>query len=366
LDLAKAFDTVNYKILLQLLPSFGIKNASLNWFKSYLINRKQMVKINNVVGHESSINYGVPQGSVLGSILFILYINSICDINIDGLVVTYADDTCLLFSDKSWNGVYDKASFGLNKVYKCLCNRNLTLNEDKTMFMSFSINRSSTNTNCNSITIHRCLNTELCNIHTCKIINEVSRIRYLGIVFDKHLKWNLHIHNLLGKLRTITYKFIKLKNLIPTQTIRIVYFALYQSIYQYGLLIWDGLGECLLKQLQVNQNKIVRICLNKYALKGSTSRNYRDLGVLPVKFLYKKIVIMFIFKQLIKGKNNIFSENKKENMVYNIPVKYPKKSFSQSFVDYLGPTNFNLMPYEYKKTSISIKVVLNNVFINIS
>jgi len=124
LDLAKAFDTVNYKILLQLLPSFGIKNASLNWFKSYLINRKQMVKINNVVGHESSINYGVPQGSVLEPILFILYINSICDINIDGLVVTYADDTCLLFSDKSWNGVYDKASFGLNKVYKCLCNRN--------------------------------------------------------------------------------------------------------------------------------------------------------------------------------------------------------------------------------------------------
>jgi len=167
--------------------------------------------------------------------------------------------------------------------------------------MSFSIYRTSTNTNCNSITIHRCLNTELCNIHTCNIITEVSRIRYLGIVFDKHLKWNLHIHNLLGKLRTITYKFIKLKNLIPTQTIRIVYFALYQSIYQYGLLIWGGLGECILKQLQVNQNKIVRICLNKYALEGSTSRNYRDLGVLPVKFLYKKNSNHVYFQTTNKG-----------------------------------------------------------------
>ena len=76
-------------------------------------------------------------GSVLGPILFLLYINSVCDSNIDGLVVTYADDTCLLFSDKSWNTVYDKATFGLNKVYKCLFNRNLTLNEDKTMFMTF-------------------------------------------------------------------------------------------------------------------------------------------------------------------------------------------------------------------------------------
>jgi len=90
---------------------------------------------------------------------------------------------------------------------------------------------------------------------------------------------------------------------------------------------------------------MVRICLNKYALEGLTSRNYKDLGVLPVKSLYKKIatVLLFIFKRLIiKGKNNTLFENKRENMVYNIPVKYAEKSFGQSFVDYLGPTYFNL------------------------
>lgn len=74
---------------------------------------------------------------------------------------------------------------------------------------------------------------------------------------------------------------------------------------------------------------------------------------------------MFIFKQLIKEKNTFF-EHKRENMVYNIPVKYAKKSFGQSFVDYLRPTYFNLMPYEYKKkTSISIKIVLKNVCISV-
>lgn len=84
-----------------MLPSFGISNLSLKEFYSCLENRKQRVRINNVIGQESTIEYGVPQDSVLSPILFILYINSVCDLKLDGLVITYADDTCLLFTDKS-------------------------------------------------------------------------------------------------------------------------------------------------------------------------------------------------------------------------------------------------------------------------
>jgi len=98
LDIEKAFDTVNHEISLNILPSFGINNLSLNWFKNYLHNRKQAVKINEVNGSTYGIKNGVPQGSVLGPILFIIYINEICNINFDGSIVTYADDTCLLFS----------------------------------------------------------------------------------------------------------------------------------------------------------------------------------------------------------------------------------------------------------------------------
>uniref|UniRef100_A0A2S2PUK6 Putative RNA-directed DNA polymerase n=1 Tax=Schizaphis graminum TaxID=13262 RepID=A0A2S2PUK6_SCHGA len=92
LDLAKAFDTVNHIELCNILPSFGLNNSSLKWFISYLNNRKQIVQIMNSSGEELSINCGVPQGSVLGPLLFILYINSICDIKIDGRIITYADD----------------------------------------------------------------------------------------------------------------------------------------------------------------------------------------------------------------------------------------------------------------------------------
>lgn len=110
----------------------------------------------------------------------------------------------------------------------------------------------------------------------------------IGVIFDNNLRWNLHSHNIVGKLRAITYKFNKLKNLIQKKTIRIIYFALYQSIYQYGILVWGGLGDGVLRQLQVNKNNIVRICLNKCTLEGSTRQNYLDLDILPILSLYKK------------------------------------------------------------------------------
>jgi len=95
------------------------------------------------------------------------------------------------------------------------------------------------------------------------VIKEVTSIRYLGIISDKNLRWNLHTQNLAGKLRSITYRFYKLKGLVSKQTTRVIYFALYQSIFQYGMLVWRGLGYTVLSKLQVNQNNIIRICLNK-------------------------------------------------------------------------------------------------------
>lgn len=91
--MAQAFDVVDRFELINLLPNFGINKSSLKWFKSYLDKRKQKVKINVIIGDEILITCGVPQGSVLGSYLFILYINSTCDLDINRQVLTYTDDT---------------------------------------------------------------------------------------------------------------------------------------------------------------------------------------------------------------------------------------------------------------------------------
>jgi len=169
-----------------------------------------MIRINGITGQVGSIEYGVPQGSVLGSILFLLYINEVSDLIIDGLVVSYADDTCLLFTDKTWTGVHHKATVELNNIYRILCYRNLALNENKSMFMTFSIYKRFQTLN--HIKIHRCNDSKSCSdLNICLTIKEVSSTRYLGIIFDNNLRWNLHIHNLVGKLRQVTYKFYKLK-----------------------------------------------------------------------------------------------------------------------------------------------------------
>lgn len=345
IDLAKAFDTIQHDILLRILPNFGINNKSLLWFKSYLSNRQQMVKINDAISNTNYIEYGVPQGSVLGPILFILYINAVCDLNIDGKIVTYADDTCLLFSDKCWEGVYLKATKGLQLTYECISELGLTINSDKTTYMKFSINKI-TDDNFPLI-IHNCQNQLICNMQNCKQINQVSKIRYLGIIFDNNLRWNLHIHNLVGKLRYSLHKFILLKEILPVETLRTIYFAFYQSICQYGILVWGGAKENVLKILQTNQNNILRIILNRKSLVGSTKVNYIKLGVLPIRYLYKKYAILFTIKKFTNLNNN--NRHLRDHIAYNLPVTYSKKSFGQSFIDYLGPTYFNQMPTAHKK-----------------
>lgn len=120
------------------------------------------------------------------------------------------------------------------------------------------------------------------------------------------------------------------------------------------MLVWGGLDDTYLQKLQVNQNNIIRVCLDKYSLQGSTTQNYRELGIL-YRFLYKKIAIMFIYKSFIKHKYYKLLESKRENIMYNIPVKYSYKSFGQSFVNYLGPVYFNSMSCQYKKNIHSSK-----------
>jgi len=348
LDLAKAFDTIHHDILSKILPIFGITNSSLNWFNSYISNRKQIVKLNDFLSDEKILNYGVPQGSVLGPILFILYINEICNLKIDGKIVTYADDTCLLFSDNSWEEVNHKAIKELNLTHSSLKKIGLFLNYDKTMYMKFSINKTiSPNF---TLIIHNCNQYKRCDQQTCKEIKEIAKIRYLGIIFDNNLRWDLHTSNLVCKLRSIIYKFVQLNNVLPSTTIRNTYFAFYQSIIQYGLLIWGGVKDNNLKNLQQNQNCIVRIILNKKSLDGSTNLNYKMLGALPLRFLYKKIAILYVIKKFITSKiHKLNLIDVREHRVYDLPIKYTKKSFGQSFVDYLGPKHFNELPISIKK-----------------
>ena len=267
----------------------------------------------------------------------------------DGQVITYADDTCLLFSGATWKSVHDKATNGLNKVVRSLTNRKLSLNTSKTFYMTFTINN--TQIPISDLKIHFCENTEKCaNTNTCKKIQRVQSIRYLGITIDKHLRWDLHINYLIKRLRISLNHFYKLQSVLPKHLIRIVYISFYQAVLQYGVKIWGGATANVIKPLQLQQNKIIRVCLGKKDLVGSTVHNYKELNVLPFKLIYQKLAILWVIKNINTWFNLKRVEDKRINRAYNAPVAYTNTSYGQRFLDYQGPTIFNSMNNELKNT----------------
>lgn len=183
-----------------------------------------MVKTYDIMGEEMGINCGVPQGSVMGPLLFILYINSVFLIlKIDGQIVTYADDTCLRFS-----GVRVKAIQDFKKVINYLNHRKLTINYKKTNFINFTINKDDRTFDNLEFNIYN--NLDSCNILIYQKIYRVSSIRYLGLTFDKNMKWNLQVNNIVMRMRLLSFNFYKIRTFLP-----IHYFSQFSNmVYFFG------------------------------------------------------------------------------------------------------------------------------------
>lgn len=189
LDLAKAFDTVDHGMLLDKLHNYGVRGPTYNVLKDYLSHRTQRVRINNDLSEAMEVRMGIPQGTVLGPILFLVYINSIGFINgFGGHIVSFADDTALVFTANNWNEVYEKSEKGLRCIQIWLSYNLLSLNVKKTKFITFSLLMN--NQPCqNTLNIHGedCVDSVNCS---CPVIEKTESIRYLGIIVDPHIRWD--------------------------------------------------------------------------------------------------------------------------------------------------------------------------------
>ena len=188
LDLSKAFDSVNHDILLHKLEHFGIRNTALKLISSYLSNRKQYVRFNNSDSDFKTLTHSIPQGSILGPLLFNIYINDINNSVNKLKLVLYADDSCFYLSHHDIHTLIDLANLELNCVGNWLISNKLTLNTIKSHYLIFSRNRS-TPTNTLPIKINN------------KILELKQSTNYLGINLQSNLKWNNHINYLSSKLQ---------------------------------------------------------------------------------------------------------------------------------------------------------------------
>lgn len=300
LDLKKAFDTVSVPTLVLRLEKYGIRGVPLALFTDYLQNRKQQVKIDDYVSDlvETS-SFGVPQGSVLGPTLFLLYINELCNMKIpNSKIISYADDTAIIFSGKSWDDVQKAAVEGLSIVKKWLDTNLLTLNIKKSNFICFTPNKRTQPDVTYQIKLHTC---ESFQTHartcTCLCLERVSTTRYLGVIIDEHLSWHPHLDMLMNRIRKITWVFKKLRDVTTKELITKIYIALAQSVLCYAIPVWGGSTKIKFLEVERTQRRLLKVMFS-LPFRHPTEELYKHGDILTVRQLYILFTVLKLHKKL--------------------------------------------------------------------
>ena len=227
LDLKKAFDTVNHEILINIMDHYGIRGTAKTLFTSFLTKRNQYVSINNVSSTTKPINCEVPQGSVLGPLLFTLFINDICK-STSCNPRLFVDDTCLILQDKHLSALITKINNELNAINEWIVANKLTLNLSKSNIIIV-------NSTCDKK--DRNLSHYL-NANISSGIAAVDDVKYLGVIFEKNLNFDCHIYNLEKKLSRSGGILAKVKPFFNSKTLLQLYYAIFHSHLKYGISAW--------------------------------------------------------------------------------------------------------------------------------
>ena len=283
LDLSKAFDTLDHQILTYKLKYYGFDEAAVNLMQSYLTDRKQYVEINGVASEKKDLTMGVPQGSILGPLLFIIYMNDINEASNIFNFILYADDSTL--QSKLQTHTYENEAAVINvelaKIANWLAANKLTLNISKSKFMVFSTNRRdiSTITRRFSLVIN---NTE---------IERVSKFNFLGLTLDEFLSWTEHINIIQYKISRISGILNRLKHHMQTNILKLVYSALVLPHLNYALLVWGHRPGKITKL----QKRVVRI-IGKSKYNAHTEPILKRLGLLKISDMYQQKMLVFYYK----------------------------------------------------------------------
>ena len=345
IDLAKAFDTVSHRNLLTKLYAIGVRGAAHSLFQSYLEKRQQMVQINGTTSNQREVTFGIPQGTVLGPILFIIYLNELLALNCSGTIISFADDTVLFVEDDSWDTLENKISLDLQKIVKWFDNNLLTINLEKTKYLPFANYKS-------GLPKNKKIDIDLpFRKNTLWRIESTDHVKYLGIIIDCNLRWDLHIQGLTKKLRSLMYLFKKMIQIVDKKNLIAIYHALVQSLLIYGLIGWGSAYATTMKPLEVAQRRILKI-IYELNIRHPSDQIFTEYRILNIRKLYYKTAIMYLIKNRLTTGNTFYRYNTRFRQNDNLILPKVHLTIGQRHFEYVGQKVFNYLPQELKNKKL--------------
>ena len=339
LDFRKASDILTHEIILKKLALYGCDNLSLSWFKSYLENRTQVVHINKVSSDMGQILYGVPQGSIIGPLLFIVYINDLVfEVKYSRLYM-YADDSNLACYDTNINDLQDKLNYDLNQIHNwCLANR-MAINTSKSKSMLVCTPQKRVR-----------LFSDILNVRIGGVaLDNVSDIK----VIDKNLTWKPHIEHLYSQLYKLIGLLWRNRHMLPKCSKILFYNSFILTKIDYCLPIWGNAAQVHLDKIWRLQKRAIRI-IHNVSLDAPTESLFKELHCLNIyqRYFYQICVTTYVMLNTIDSplrnlvtlqptaRYNLRSDN--DNFMLKIP--FPHKEIFKSSLSYACASNWNKLP----------------------
>lgn len=315
LDLTKAFDCVSHEILHDKLESYGIRGPALSFIDNFLRSRYQAVQGEDIMSDLRLVEYGVPQGSILGPILFIIYVNDI-DKYVTAKNIEYADDTTLLVSDRNVDGLNEVLAESLSKAENYFSNIKLMLNREKSQALTFSLNP------------------------RIGLIHENS-IKCLGLTFDARLTWGAHVDGLCNRLSTCIFMLKNLRSHVDRSALLMAYYALFNSRMSYGILLWGG--SVHINGVLVMQKRAIRIIMGRSVF-DSCRPLFKELGVMTCVAQFVLACIMYARENL-----ELFPSQSAYNTRHEQYIQpHFRLSKNLNSFRYLAIKFYNLLPRAWK------------------